>query len=72
MYSSLADDVIIEILKLQLEAQGMPSLSIIEGKGIALRYYTATKVIIIMLLFFIIYLVLIMLCLVIFYCTESH
>ena len=44
MYSALADDVIVEILKLQLEAQGVPSLSIVEGKGLALRYYTATKV----------------------------
>ena len=45
MYASLVDDVIIEVLKLVLEAQGTPSLSIIQGKGLALRYYTATQVI---------------------------
>jgi hypothetical protein len=44
VYASLVDDVIVEVLKLVLEAQGTPSLSLIEGKGLALRYYTATQV----------------------------
>jgi hypothetical protein len=44
VYASLVDDVIVEVLKLVLEAQGTPSLSLIKGKGLALRYYTATQV----------------------------
>jgi hypothetical protein len=44
VYAALADDVITEILTLQLEAQGTPSLSLVKGKGLALRYFTSTQV----------------------------
>jgi hypothetical protein len=43
VYESLADDVIIEILKLQLEAQAVPSVSLVPKRGLVVRYYTATK-----------------------------
>mmetsp|Transcript_18140 Transcript_18140/g.17475 ORF Transcript_18140/g.17475 Transcript_18140/m.17475 type:complete len:561 (+) Transcript_18140:74-1756(+) len=43
VYKSLADDVIMEILKLQLEAQAVPSVSLVPKRGLVVRYYTATK-----------------------------
>jgi hypothetical protein len=45
VYSKLADDVILEILRQQLDAQIVPSISYIESRGgIVLRYYEASKV----------------------------
>ena len=45
IYASLADDVIIEIVKMQLNAQTIPSMTYIEGRGIMMRYYTASQAI---------------------------
>jgi len=45
IYASLANDVIIEIIKMQLNAQTIPSMTFIEGRGIIMRYYTASQAI---------------------------
>ena len=45
IYASLADDVIIEIVKMQLNAQTIPSMTFIEGRGVIMRYYTTSQAI---------------------------
>ena len=45
IYASLANDVIIEIIKMQLNAQTIPSMTFIEGRGVIMRYYTASQAI---------------------------
>ena len=43
VYAALADDVIIEILKMQLDAQTIPSLTFVDGKGVILRYFSTSN-----------------------------
>ena len=45
LYSNLCDDVILEILKLQVKAQIVPSVTFVEGRGIVLRYFTPSHAI---------------------------
>jgi DUF971 family protein len=43
VYAALADDVIVEILKMQLDAQTVPSLTFIEGRGVIMRYFSTSN-----------------------------
>jgi Mrp family chromosome partitioning ATPase/DUF971 family protein len=45
IYSTIADDMILEILKLQLKAHMIPSMTYIESRGIILRYFTSSNAI---------------------------
>jgi len=43
-YSTLAKDVVLEILRLQLGAQLIPSITYVEDRGVVLRYFSQTNV----------------------------
>ena len=43
VYAALADDVITEILKMQMDAQALPSLTFIEGRGLIMRYFSSSN-----------------------------
>jgi len=45
IYKALADDVILELVRQQLDAQALPTINFIESRGgIVLRYFEASKV----------------------------
>ena len=43
IYSIIADNLILEILKIQLKAHMIPSMTYIESRGIILRYFTTSN-----------------------------
>jgi len=43
IYSTIADNLILEILKIQLKAHMIPSMTYIESRGIILRYFTTSN-----------------------------